>query len=82
MSDGDGAGRDVSVRWPEVAVAGDRVALSKGTVFINDQPQPVPPGTSPTLGPGPDDSAPAPAPTAEIVPSPEPPPTPAPVASP
>ncbi|MCX7033245.1 MAG: signal peptidase I, partial [Arenimonas sp.] len=25
----------------------------KGTVFINDQPQPVPPGTSPTLGPGP-----------------------------
>ena len=36
-----------------VAVAGDRVALSEGTVFIDGQPQAMPPGASPALGPGP-----------------------------
>ena len=40
-----------------VAVGGDRVALREGTLLIDDQPQPAPPGTGPsqcaTFGPGP-----------------------------
>lgn len=40
-----------------VAVGGDRVALREGTLLIDDQPQPAPPGSEPSqcamLGPGP-----------------------------
>lgn len=36
-----------------VAVAGDQVALSGGTVFIDGQPQAMPPGAGAALGPGP-----------------------------
>ncbi len=35
------------------AVAGERVEMSEGAVLVNGQPQPMPAGASPALGPGP-----------------------------